>query len=272
MIIAVGIYIVTVFTLIIIGTMRHDIRSIRVAAAFRRHPYARKWRNRPIVTIIGGTLTQKHTYRKIRIGDPSPELPPSNEVAAFIPQHVTISKLAISNAITVFNGSVSTTAVECYPIVQPARTIKDLFAMYYIFATSPFVAVRSGLGVITPDTGRPVISKHGPLMIGYADAVYLFFSWITKWINLFVFLSSLYLALILGHSGLFIIYLSGFSLWLSWAIVTYPDLPIKHKVGYLLLLPVSFVHFLYLILLAPLRVGSLVSAIMHRPQNAKIEL
>lgn len=237
--------------------------------AFRRHPYARKWRNRPAVTIIGGSPAQKHTYRKIRSG---PHSLMHGETVAFIPDEVIIGKSAISDAIKLFNGNTSMIAVECYPVIQQAQTIRELFATYRIFAASPFVAVRSGLGIISPSTLWPIIAKHSPLTMGYVSTMYMFFSWTAKWVNAFVVLYSLYLALNAGYSGLFMTYIVGFSLWMSWAIVMYPELSIRYKISYLLLFPVSFIYFMYLALLAPLRVGPLVTAIRHHRWSAKIEL
>ena len=53
----------------ITGVMMHDFYIIRVERAYRRHPHARKWRQRPVVTVVGAddTSALRRTYRKLRL-------------------------------------------------------------------------------------------------------------------------------------------------------------------------------------------------------------
>lgn len=256
-------------TAFVAGTVRHELQLIRIQTSVKRHPYARKWRNKPIVWIIGGVPNQRHNYRKIRRTN---SLIARALLAAIIPKDAIIDRSAIKNAVQQFNDDPQLKLVEILPLMRTPHSIRELFLSYKLFAASPFVASRAGLGIDVTSGELPVAIRNESVPVSHMTFAYTLASWLAKLANLSILMYSLYLALVPGYALFFIIYIASFSAWLAWSIITYPHLRMSQKLAYLLLLPVSFVYFLFLVIVAPVRHAGIIWSMMHRRQNVMIDL
>lgn len=261
-----------IFLFVVIGITMNDIRTVRLQHALRQHPYARKWRQRPTVSVVHPeTLTDsskaavKHSsYRKINMDDTNL----SSELLLRIPRSAVIEQTAIMNAVQRFNDRPSKQTVELLPLLDtfPKTTI-TLFTSHHAMLSAPFAAMRAGYDISPVLSTFPRLDRHQAIGFSATTIVYDISRRLLHGVHLTFLTYIAYLALAASQPALLVMYISSFLLWAIWSIGSYPHLSFMQKIGYFALLPVSGIYFVYRLATAPFRFMP-----RHaRPRNAMIE-
>ena len=259
----------------VIGITIHDVRAIKIEKDFRRHPYAKQFRQRPLVSIIvngaptDGCLAsiRRSNYRKIEIV--SGTQPINGTLVISMPADTLLERTAISRAVRRLNNDPTIASLEFIPKIQPAQTLRQFFRMYQQLATTPFVFARVGLSIASPQTHWPTVIRTGHAAHSRRSQAYAILRWLGTVANLFALLYLTYIAIILMQPEFLLGYLLGFSLWLLWAIAGSQQLSLGQKIMYILLAPASFGYFAVRCLLAPFwpkQYSFVLSAFLHTVQ------
>lgn len=228
---------------VIIGITAHDVRLIRQDREYRRHTQARRWRKRPLVSIVYDDVpTQKslssihsNQYSNLQIINSSHVV--IGEIIVHLSADTVINRTAIRSAVRQYNYYPSQKNIELVPVLEQPKTLRQFFRTYQLIAVSPFIAVRSGLMI-------SAIQSH----------TYVSLRWIIQVANLLTLVYISYIAAALYQPEYLLLYLVGFSLWILFALFTYPGLSTSEKITYLLLAPATVGYFLVNSIVAPLRV------------------
>jgi hypothetical protein len=276
-IIIVGSILATSSIVIIVGITIHDIHAIRLDQQFSRHPHARRWRKRPLVSIVinGEPSTacavsiRRSNYRKVEIIAAGRSI--KGALIFSLAPDTVLDHSAISQAVKQFNNSLSKSQVEMTPVLRSPQTLRQFFHNYYVIASAPFIAVRAGLGIRQPYSSWPMIVRLQLADTTRWTHLYIAFRWLTHVANLTVLLYVSYIAVVLYQPEFLLMYLAGFVLWMIWAIVRYRHLSFVQKITYLLLAPASLIYFAVRCLTAPFRLKQYLMFITTRSQSAIIE-
>ncbi len=261
----------------IVGITIYDIHAIRLDKQFRRHPHARRWRNRPLVSVVidgepsvaSLASIRRNNYRKVEIV--ADGQPVNGQLVLSLAPDAVIERTTISQAVRQFNNQASKSQVETIPVLQPPQTLRQFFHNYYLIASAPFIAVRTGLGIKQPYSPWPVIVRLQSAGMTRQTRLYIAFRWLTHIANLAVLLYVGYVAVVLYQPEFLLMYLAGFGLWMVWAISSYRYLSFGQKITYLLLAPASLIYFAFRCLTAPFRLKQYLRFITTRSQSAIIE-
>jgi hypothetical protein len=243
----------------IIGITLHDVRLIKLDKEFHRHPYARRWRKRPIVSIVINkepssacmASIRKNNYRKLEIVSNGNEV--HGELLLSISSDTVITQTAISQAVRQFNANPSMRSFEIIPVLESPQTIREFFRVYHRIALAPFVAARAGLGVTLPSSSWPLMTNLRTTPMSQRTRLYLVLRWLAAVANLYTLVYAGYIAVVLYQPEFLLMYLAAFGFWLLWAISRYQQLRFRDKLIYLLLAPASLIYFVVRSLVTPLR-------------------
>ena len=222
----------------LIGLSLHDIRIINRQHAMTKHPYAKKWRTRPFISIlIDGKPTaaclesiKKNNYRKKEIISHSSRMP-KGECIIHITGDTILDKTAILDAVFEYNDRQDLHQIEIRRSLSKPIHLQQLLKNYHLIAASVFQKSRSGLAISsykkwnnTYETLSVLIKITMPAVIGYA----------------------LYLAFWLHQPYALLVTLAIFGAFMVFAIWTDEQLLLRQKLSYALLLPVSLGFFVTL--------------------------
>jgi hypothetical protein len=241
-----------------VGLTLYDIREIRLDDQAQRHPYARAFRSRPLVSVLVEDHATEACLRSIRESDyrKTEIIFPGEEARGklwmALPSDVVICRTAISTAVRRFNTDPTLGFVELTAVVQPPKTLRQLFRAFRLVAQAPFISVRTAFRITPGRTPRPLIYKPDTLLRRWPTRVYQLAHWVIAVINVVALLYIAYVAVVLGQSALLLDYTAGFCLWLVWSIWQYPFFSLQQRISYTLLAPVSFCYFIFVSLRAPL--------------------
>ncbi|HUO61974.1 MAG TPA: hypothetical protein VMT96_00795 [Candidatus Bathyarchaeia archaeon] len=256
--IAIGCVLAFAAIMTIIGTTVHDIRRIRLDKRFGLHPNARKFRRRPLISIIfAATEPSEACLKSIRSNDYKKVEIIFNSLSAkgslYLPfaSSMIIDKTAISQAVRQFNDNARLRMVELIPISKKPRTIGQLFRVYHSIVAAPFIAVRSGFGVALRRTAWPAIYRPGSLSSDWLTRLYVSFRRLARIANYTTLLYFIYLAIVAGLPAYLLVYIGAFSLWLVVAIWLYEQFSFRRKILYILAAPVSYGYFIFYTIIMP---------------------
>lgn len=250
-------FVAATFLFVIIGITINDMRTVRLHNGLRRHPYARKWRNRPTISVLNPdalteesrTAINRSSYRKIIMDDTNL----TGDLLLQAPQSAIIERSAIMHAVQYFNGQPTRKTVELLPLLNtfPNTTI-SLFRSHHTILSAPFAAMRAGYGI------SPVLSvfpriDHCQIAKPLATITYDISRRVLQSIHITLLVYVFYLAIVISQPALLLAYISCFLLWAIWSIGRYPYLSFMQKIHYFTLLPVSGIYFVYRLATAPFR-------------------
>ncbi len=240
----------------IVTTTFHDIRLIHLDKQLRRHPHARRWRQKPVVSIVyESELSEasrlsilQSSYRKRKIIQ-DPSLAPDGLVL-FMRGSDVLQRTAIRDAVVQFQYRQSTGFVEIIPRVTFPRTVRQFFAVYHDLALAPFIKLRSALGV-APTMSRWPIAVRTESVKRFRGIIYGTVRWVVQLTNLAVLLYVGYIGFALQQPDYLLAYGMAFGLWMVWAIGGHQQLSFRQKLAYFALLPASLGFFVWRCLVAP---------------------
>lgn len=233
---------------IIIGMALDDIQDVKTKRAFKEHPHARKWRNRPQVDIVvNDTVSdellgsiRRSSYKKLCIADATSD---NSNLRLTMTGNVRLARSTVQESVRRLNTNPTTQAVGFTPVVKMPSTTMELFRTYALLAHLPFISARSGFNIPSQFS----LSKPGseaPRAFAVSIAV-------LKWSNVALFIYGCYAAALLSQPELVLLYMCSLAFWLTWSILRYPYFSFAKKVALLILSPAAFVYFILLAIASP---------------------
>jgi hypothetical protein len=251
--IVLGGWIVLVITSITIA----DLRQIKLEKAFQRHPNSRKWRIKPLVSVIynrqptieSEASIRNGTYRNLTIMKSSGSRIRGLHILRINYSDI-LEKTALRDANVHLQYNESTRFVQIIPRLEFPQTMMQFFVAYHRIALAPFIRVRATFGIRPNDSFWPVLERKN-LQPNQFEKYYAGAKWVVNATNLALFLYVANIAVILDQPDYLMAYMTAFGMWLAWSITNYPRLVLRQKLAYLLLAPAAFVYFLWRIMAAP---------------------
>ena len=239
MIIFICLIYITIGLVTLIGITLHDIRETAWLRSYRRHPHAKRYRERPMVFVdLKGVSSaqlkslRKH-YRNLT-------LITSSKYTLVLETPLSLPKDALKNAIMRLNSQPSLGSYEISPALAPAETLPQLFENYRHIANDLFRKSRSGLGIYTADA--PIMQTSNIQQTG-RDKLYAALA-ITAKLPLPLLLIWLsYTGIVRGISEVLLAGLLSFGLFMITALWWHDQLTLRQKVSYALLLPITIWYF-----------------------------
>lgn len=241
----------------IVGMTLGDIKAIRIEARLRQHPYSRRFRQRPLLSIVLNDnasdecieAVKRSSYRKVEIVFYGEE--PRGDLMLYLKRDTILEPDAITHAIRQFNNDHKLNAIELLPAFSKPQTVRQLFDLYRHVSLAPFISVRAVFHAVPLWSQWPIMIRKGTRPNTMRLYISRIFRWFALSMNALTLLYVGYIAVVLYEPLFLMMYLSGFCAWMILAIGTYPTFSRMQKVQYVLLAPVAFGYFLYLALKAP---------------------
>ncbi len=239
----------------ITGVMLHDFHAIKVERAYRHHPHARKWRQRPAVTVVGtdDTSALRRTYRKLRLSS----TPAVDGLTLHLPHGATLPPRGLPQAMHFF-ALYPKKSLALLPVITTPTATRQLFLSTYLLLAAPFALMRSGLA-LPPHRDFPAVTHTTVHGNGFAAA-----SWAVSIAALYAWSYGTYVALFLQQAELLLGLLVAFAAWSLWAIGRYPFLGFRQKMFFVALLPAALPYFVWRLATAPLRLPILLTVAYTR--------
>lgn len=238
---------IIIFFAVFISIALHDFRIIRVERTYQRHPYARKWLQRPMMTVTGTTdiAYLRREYRHLKATSSTDQT-----VTLHIPHQLHLQRHSLKHAMR-FHAEYHTKSIPLLPVITIPSTLHQLFRSTYLLLVAPFALMRAGLGIVQPHSDFPYITRRSNHSWHSIFAVIV---WTISLMNMAGFCYAVYLALSLQQSELLVCYLAAFWLWSVWAIGRYPSLRFRQRLFFVGLLPATVIYFLWRLVAAPVRI------------------
>ena len=241
----------------IIGVTIHDIRVVAFMREQRQHPHARRWRTRPLVSVIYAdepsddqlSTIAKSNHKKheiVKVGKKA-----RGQMLLTLPNNDVLANDSLRNAVRKIQYYVSHRRVEIVPVFRSPQTITELFSLYKRLALLPFVSFREAMNITTAPSLWPVLSDKNTYVPTWRDTTYATTKWIVSVTNLAVLCYICFFAFMTAQPDLLLLYVAGFGLWMLWSIASYPYFSFTQKLTLFALSPISLWYFGYLALRAP---------------------
>lgn len=247
-----GIFGTIVFCTVVVGISLHDIREIRRTGQRQKHPYAQRYRRRPLVSIrINGKLTEQkirdllknNNYRKLEIITSSSQQI-RGEFILTTNGSVPLQKNSIRHAVIELMSRPALHSLEIpVPIVRPG-TLRELFAVYHQVAGSLFRKSRDGLGIYLPDSKFLLLARSSTPRSSIYDKLYAIFAALAPQAILFTGGLAIYMLLVLHQATPLAVILGSLGLFMAFAIWWCDQLGFMQKLGYSVLMPISLWYFI----------------------------
>jgi hypothetical protein len=271
-----GIILLAAFITFVVGMTLRDIHKVKLAREYRKHPHARRWRERPLVSIvIDGDPTEeclrriRHSdYNKIQIVTNGQAID-GDYILTLAPDAI-LERTAISRAMREFSSDHSLGSIELPVAVRPPKTTRQLFSVYRLIAAAPFTATRAGLRVALPSTSTPTLIRMETYEFSVRSHLYTAGRWIVQVVVLLTLLYVVYVATTFYRPEFLLMYLATFGLWMLWSIASYRHFSFRQKLMYFALSPVSIIAFFYWCISAPLHFRQYATLLPTRRHGATI--
>lgn len=240
-----------VFGALLIGISLYDIREIRHARAYRLHPHARRYRQRPLVSVvIRGEPTEQclqslqHTsYRKLQvIASPSQKI--NGDLILTLPRAAILPKHAIRQAVIELSSRPNLSSLEVPVKIMSPTTLGELFGAYRDTMRSLFRKSRAGLGISPPSTAARLLTRTTSQETSAWQKVYTVSAAVAPLPALASGGLALYMLLVPGQAQPFMTLLAYLGLFMLLAIWWHDQLSFMQKVTYTILMPISIWYFL----------------------------
>jgi len=233
---------------VIVGMALDDIQDVKTKRAFKKHPHARKWRNRPQVDVVMGDNVSDgllrsirgNSYKKLRIADGTSH---SSNLRLTTTDDAQLGHTTVQESVKRLNANTKAQTVSFVPVIKMPVTTTKLFHTYTLLARLPFVSARSGFNIPSQFS----VSKHDC----EAPQLFIVATMILKWSNIALFMYGCYAAAVLNQPELILLYACILAFWLTWSILRYPYFSFAQKITLLILSPASFIYFVFLAIASP---------------------
>jgi hypothetical protein len=250
--IALGMVVVVVLTT---GIALHSIRAIRMQHAFAKHPHARRWRSKPLITVTteDGEPTRhivalRPQYRKLVSNRENTD----TDFLLWLPARTVLNPHDLPSSVRQFSYDPTLYSTPLLPVISTPQSLSEFLHAYSLIIGAPLAQARAGL-FVDPVRSFPYIVNQSVSAPPYRTQLYAIYGWLFGVIALLVFLFAFHMAIVMNRPELLLAYLCGFSLWCAWAIGRYPYLALHTKILFILLFPTSLGYFLYRLFVAPVR-------------------
>lgn len=247
---------VSYFCLFLTGMISYDLRQIKNERQSKRHPYAKRWRKRPVISLASENTTPikqwRREYRKIR--EVKPGKPAIGDLVLYVPKNIEVVPGSIIKAVRDFNADDSLISIELPHPIKPTTALTEIFSHYHHMATWPIALLRMGLHIQPMFSQRAVLVRKSKYNRSGIDTMYRILEWLVSFSLSFILIYITYTATALGESSLLFAYVAAGLAWAAWAIASYDGLSPAQRLGYIFLLPSVFIYFAIRIILAPLRI------------------
>lgn len=250
---------------LIIGVSLHDIRAVWRQQAQRRHPHARRYRQRPLVSVIsdGSSLVLRRQlgYRNHEWIDAAHT--PRGEYILQLNGHF-IPNDALRRAVITLASQPAMRHVELPRRLSAPTTLWQLLANYRTIAGDLALKARGGLNIY-PASASTVLLRRQQIRPTIADYCYRGIGVIALPTVAYGGAMAVSMALLFRQPQLLMAVLTGWGLWLGLAILWHDQLTTRQKLGYLAVAPVSLGYFVVVFVDLLLKVLTHMSkAIFHR--------
>ncbi len=240
---------IAVTTLLIIATCLFvaDIRSIQTEKQYRLHPYARRWRRRPTISLVGtdsgAQLKDMRRHYKHMYDDCDGELQLLHTNGILDPSKILPAVRRLDTA--------PIDSVVLYPHMTKPQTLRDFMRTYIYILSSPLAETRAEIGARPTGYHTVLVRSNAarrPIAILYELIAFigsLAAIWGAAW--------SVFLAVTTPNTSLLLIVIALLAGWTLWSIGRYPCLSFAHKVWYAALLPAALGYIIYRSISMPFR-------------------
>jgi hypothetical protein len=254
-----------IVTATLVGITLNDIILIRQQHQYKKHPYAKRWRHRPLISITGSSW-QHVAYRKIEYIKIGQE--PKGELVIHATNSTHLDKETISQVIWQFNAQPKLTQVTLASHLLPPATFTQLAKNYIHIASDIFRRSRAGIGIhstanMQTITRRTSISPS-PLQL-YWNGLYQFMAAVSAVLIPVTITYVIYIAFATRQPDMLAVVLGSFAIFMTASIWVHETATLKQKIFYSLLLPVTPGIFYLASFVRLLKVlANVVKAIFHR--------
>lgn len=238
----------TVLIAVLLALTVSDVLLIRLQRRIKQHPHARRWRERPTIYVVDptasvATMTDLRStgYRKMKVVT----LAPSAGLRLHIHSGLQLAPGSLTTALRLLAQSPWRSSVSLVPNMADPTTLIQLLRQYALIAQLPFHILRSLFGTL-PING--VVLRRSP---GRYARAYELVAWAIKVLSLVLFIYACVTASFYDQPQLALLFTATLWAWLLWTVGRYPYFSWRKKTLYTMLLPVSFVYFIYLLIAAP---------------------
>lgn len=253
--IAIGILTIIIASMTIVGVTLHEIHEIQREKSLTNHPYAKKWRTRPLVSIIiEDTPTnaclvsiKNNNYRKKEIITSSTHTP-KGEFIIYIHSATILTPTAILDAVHELNSQKNLQYIELANILPTPHSLGQLFANYRLLTQDVFRKSRNGLGINLHSTPANHMVRREQIHTSFAqktrNILYELIALIAKVTLTIALTYLLYIGFMAKQPDALLVALAMFGSFMICAIWGYRQLLFIQKFYYLALLPVSLGFFI----------------------------
>lgn len=235
-----GLLYIAIGTIVLIGVTLHDINEALWLRAFRRHPYALRYRKRPQI-FLDHQATNEQFDKMRRYYRNLSQTNMQADYILRIPSGSQLSDGLLQNAVKHLNTQNKIHIYELPTILVPTITVHDLLCNYRFIAADLFRKSRAGLG--TPSTVNAVILRNVTITLTKKHIIYKALGAAIHVSLPFALVATTYTGIVLGISEILLIALGGYCLFMIAAIWWHDQLSFKQKLGYALLSPITLWYF-----------------------------
>jgi hypothetical protein len=244
---------------VLVGVSINDIAMIIKEKEYRRHPHAKRWRNRPLVSvIIPSDITDQtiksitqNGYRKIELIHNDAHSP-KGQLVLKISRDMILKKGVIRAAVHQFNGRPRLQRIELETTLSRPNTVRGFFAIYLQVIRSMFLKSRAGLGVYPKQSVYPTIIRSD-IPPHWTTRLYQACSIASAFIAPAGFAYVYYIGFVLHQPDILMVALAVGSAFMVFVLWWNDQLSFKQKLTYMLLLPATIGFFIIAAFWRPLK-------------------
>lgn len=222
--------------ILLVGITLHEIRVIKYERDKQLHPYARRWRQRPIVSVDARNLPAiKHHYRNIT---------QENQIGKYalkLQKGANIPRGELTNAVQFLEQHPHLASISLSEQANQIDTLPKLLTLYRTILSTPLHLARAGL-YIPASASAPITlvatQEKTPLHTVWRT-VYTTGATLLRYGTLLLVAYAFYVAFALAQPQLFMLITCAYFSYAFYAIWSYQHISLGDKVTYSLLAPVS---------------------------------
>lgn len=235
-----GLLYIAIGAIVLAGVTLHDIKEALWLRGFRKHPNARRYRQRPQVFLESSIADQqfdklRRHYRKLSRTRTRAEYTLRLSSISPSPEGM------LQNAVMHLNNQRGPSIYELPIALVPAVTIRDLLNNYRSLASDLFRKSRAGLGA--PQLSEGTVLRKSDTMPTRKMKLYAAASSFVRLSAPIMLVTTTYAGIVMNLSELLLVTLGSFSLFMVAAIWWHDQLSFTQKLGYALLLPITLWYF-----------------------------
>lgn len=235
-----GLLYIAIGAIVLAGVTLHDIKEALWLRGFRKHPNARRYRQRPQVFLESSIADQqfdklRRHYRKLS------RTCTRTEYILHLSNTSQPPEGALQNAVMHLNDQHELSIYELPVALVPVVTLRDLLNNYHTLASDLFRKSRAGLGV--PQFREGAALRKSDAMPTRQMKLYATASSFVRLSTPIMLVTTTYAGIVMDLSELLLVTLGSFGLFMVAAIWWHDQLSFTQKLGYALLLPITLWYF-----------------------------